>query len=125
MPLSSKKDIIERCRQLRRDSTESEDNLWQFLRNRNVDRMKFNRQHPIIHFSLDKKYYFFIADFYCHQEKLVIEVDGRIHESQREYDEGRNTIMKELGLKILRVTNDQVEKEMEKVIQLIREVVKK
>ncbi len=86
--------------------------------------MKFNRQHPIIHLSYDKKYYFFIADFYCQQEKLVVEVDGKIHEFQREYDEGRDTIMKELGLKVLRVTNEQVSSDINGVIKLIRESVR-
>lgn len=125
MPLSSKKKIIERCRELRRRSTKAEDLLWQRLRNRKLDGMKFNRQFPLIYTSTLEKHYFFVADFYCHQQGLVLEVDGAIHEFQKEYDEGRDTVIMELGLKVLRFTNEQVESDMNEVISTIRQVVRK
>jgi very-short-patch-repair endonuclease len=50
---------------------------------------------------------FFIADFYCAEKKRVIEVDGRIHDFQVSYDRGRDDIMKELGLRVLRIQNDE------------------
>jgi very-short-patch-repair endonuclease len=55
---------------LRQNSTEAEQILWKQLRNRKIENMKFRRQHAIMHF---------VADFYCHEAKLIIEVDGGIH----------------------------------------------
>ncbi len=62
--------IFERANQLRKNQTESEKFLWEILKNKQMLGLRFKRQHPI-----DK----FIADFYCHSLKLVIEVDGKIH----------------------------------------------
>ena len=69
-------------RELRQSSTKAEKILWEYLRNRNLDGMKFRRQHPI-----DK----FIADFYCHEKKLVVELDGAVHDDKMnaQYDEAR------------------------------------
>ena len=62
--------IFERANQLRKHQTESEKLLWEILKNKRMLGLRFKRQHPI-----DK----YIADFYCHSLKLVIEVDGKIH----------------------------------------------
>ena len=70
---------------------------------------KFRRQHPL-------KY--FIADFYCHEAKLVVELDGNIHELEniKEYDQHREVIISELGITILRFTNDEIFSEVQNVI---------
>ncbi len=85
--------------------------------------MKFNRQYPITHTSQIAKHFFFVADFYCHQKSLVIELDGKIHENQQEYDEARDVIMMDLGLKVIRFTNDQIDKDIDVVLKTIEELV--
>lgn len=63
---------------------------------------------------------FFIADFYCAEYKLVVEVDGRIHDKQIDYDEMRTWIIEELGYKVIRFNNDEVEKRFDSVIERIK-----
>ena len=91
--------------------TPVEKRLWFKLRNRKVANCKFRRQHPID---------IFIADFYCHEKKLVVEIDGEIHNSQKEYDLGRTAEMENYGIKVLRFTNNEVENDISKVIEKIR-----
>lgn len=98
------------CRGLRKNQTPQEDKLWQLLRNRKFKNLKFRRQHPFIYFSLNNKKNFFVADFYCAELKLIIEIDGKIHEFQKEYDENRDVVLKELGLNTIRLSNDEIEK---------------
>jgi very-short-patch-repair endonuclease len=66
---------------------------------------------------------FFIADFYCHEAKLVVEVDGEIHNENSDYDDGRSAEMENFGIIVLRVTNAEVETSLEKVINNIRTIV--
>ena len=101
------------ARENRKKLTEAEHILWQYLRNRKLGGLKFRRQHP-----LGK----FIADFYLHEAKLVIELDGDYHheEEQKEYDSGRTYEIKELGIQVIRFTNNEVLKDIEKVLQTIK-----
>ena len=86
--------------------------------------LKFNRQHPII-YQMDKNEpKFFIADFYCHEKMLVLEVDGKIHDFQQEYDQHREDILKDRGFNILRVTNEEVEN-IPEVLKKIKEYILK
>lgn len=78
----------------------------------------------MIYSSTIDQHHFFIADFYCHQESLVLELDGHVHYHQKEYDTERDSVINGLGLKVLRVTNDQVEKDMNSVLNLIREFIR-
>ena len=105
---------IDRTKKLRRDSTNAELLLWKVIRNRQLRGFKFRRQHTICHF---------IVDFYCHEGKLIIELDGDIHEVSevKEYDAKREAILKELELKILRFTNEDVFSNLDKVIKTIEE----
>ena len=75
---------------LRRNQTPSEKLLWSYLRNRQLNGREFNRQHPIIYESNKNEHFFFIPDFYCDKEKLIIEVDGEIHMNQIEKDNRRD-----------------------------------
>jgi very-short-patch-repair endonuclease len=50
---------------------------------------------------------FFVADFYCAEEKLILEIDGKIHESQKEYDLWRTSVLNELGLRVFRILNEE------------------
>jgi len=81
--------------------TGAEKILWKELKNRNLNGLKFRRQHPI---------HFYIADFYCHEKRLVIEVDGEIHKRRavKEHDENRSAELDRLGINVIRFTNDQV-----------------
>lgn len=96
------------ARELRKNQTNAEKVLWERLRNRNFHGLKFNRQHPIYYFSNHKKK-FFIADFYCHEIKLVIELDGKIHAAQQEYDQAREAILESKKRVILRFNNQEIE----------------
>lgn len=104
------------AKELRKNMTPAEKLLWNRLRNRKVANCKFRRQHPIDTF---------IADFYCHEKKLVIEIDGKIHNKQKQYDINRTAEMQNYGITVIRITNDEVEKELEKVVEVIEKVCEK
>ena len=97
----AKPGIFKKASILKKSMTEAEIILWKNLRNRKLCGLKFRRQHPID---------IFIADFYCHEKKLIIEVDGGIHENeaQKEYDEGRTYELVEKGYKIIRFRNEEI-----------------
>jgi leucyl-tRNA synthetase len=71
------------------------------------------RQHPIVYGGNKDREDFFVADFYCHEKKLVIELDGGIHNEQKLYDENRDEIINELGIHVLRMKNEIMEKPTE------------
>ena len=106
-------EVFNFARKLRKEQTEAERFLWVRLRGRKLKGFKFRRQHPIKNW---------IADFYCHEAKLVIEVDGGIHlnKRQQQSDEGRTYELEGLGLKVLRFTNDEVISEINKVLKEIK-----
>lgn len=89
------------AKSLRRIQTSSEERLWKILRNGNMNGLRFRRQHPLSNF---------IVDFYCHELRLVIEVDGDIHKKPniKERDEIREAAIKELGLVVMRFSNEDV-----------------
>jgi very-short-patch-repair endonuclease len=99
--------------ELRKSMTIAEKILWQKLRNRQMNGLKFRRQHPVG---------IFILDFYCHERKLAIEVDGKIHnqEAQKEWDENRTYELNELGIVVLRFLNEDVIDKTEMVVDSIR-----
>ena len=101
-----------KVRQLRRTSADAESVLWDKLRNQQLLGFKFRRQHQF------GKY---IADFYCHEAKLVIECDGGIHSEVKtwNHDHNRDAYMSSLGLRVLRFTNEQVLDETEDVLNVI------
>ena len=107
-------EVVALARQLRKKQTPAEQVLWKCLRGRRLAGLKFRRQHPI-----DK----FIADFYCHEARLVVEVDGAVHreKNQIERDALRTEVLSRLGLSVVRVTNTEVETELEKVLTKIAE----
>ena len=109
--------IFQHAEVLRSQMTSAEGKLWEQLAGKKMDGFKFRRQHPIN---------IFIADFYCHQKKLVIELDGGIHneQDQSEYDIGRSEELTKLGIKVIRFTNEEVMNNMESVLKSIREMLK-
>ena len=94
-------EIFRRAGLLRNHMTEAEKLLWNELKSNKLNGFKFRRQHPINQF---------IVDFYCHKTKLVIELDGEIHKNkdQKDRDEGRQFILEEFGLKVIRFKNEEV-----------------
>jgi len=107
------KNIFQRANELRNNMTLTEKIMWDELKNRRIFKVRFRRQHPID---------IFIADFYCHEIKLVIEIDGEVHldEEVRAYDDGRTHDIEKYGITILRFTNDDVINHRAKVITEIR-----
>ncbi len=106
-------EIFRRAEVLRNHLTETKKLLWARLNNKQISGFKFRRQHPINQF---------IVDFYCHKAKLVIEIDGKIHEQKEvaEHDEGREYMLKGFGLEVLRFTNQEIETNLENVISQIQ-----
>ena len=107
--------ITELGKQLRKNQTPSEKRLWKILKAKRFDGYKFRRQHPIIYQSIQGKRSFFIPDFYCSERNLVVELDGKIHESQKDYDDNRDLILSQLGLKTIRILNEELEQNIELV----------
>jgi very-short-patch-repair endonuclease len=113
------KTIKKHARELRTNVTSYERILWEELRGRRLSGYKFLRQHPIIYKADYKGLNYFIADFYCDSKKLVIELDGPIHEETKEYDQFRDEEMIYRGLHILRLKNKELSN-IEKVLFKIR-----
>lgn len=97
---------------LRSSMTEAELILWDRLSDNKLAGFKFRRQHPISQY---------VVDFYCHKAMLVIEVDGRDHNQteKKNNDEVRDIEMKELGLKVLRIKNEEVIDDIDNVLKRI------
>jgi very-short-patch-repair endonuclease len=106
--------MIELAKNLRRNQTDAETVVWNLLRNRQMENAKFRRQHPIEGY---------IADFYCEQYQLVIELDGGQHftDAGIKKDVERTQRLNELGIHVLRFENRQVLTETETVLQMIYE----
>lgn len=107
--------IFENAKHLRRKMTDAEQVLWYYLKS-GINEFKFRRQHPIG---------IYLADFYCHKAKLIIEVDGSIHNKQEiiESDKIRQRALEDWGYRILRFTNQQVTLNAKEVMTSIEETV--
>ena len=104
--------MVEIAREFRKEPTKSEAILWEALRGKKLDGIKFRRQQPVG---------YFVVDFYNSVYRLVVEVDGLIHESQQEADASRQQILEELGLNVLRIKAEVVEKNLPMTLILIRD----
>ena len=115
MYFGAKPDMFVKAKELRRTETEAERQLWTKLHKNQLLDLQFRRQHPINRF---------IADFYCPKIKLIIEVDGGIHEipEHKAYDIGRSEILNDFGIKVIRFTNEQVINDIETVVNKIKEI---
>ena len=104
--------VVQLARESRFKPTEPEAFLWEYLRDRQFFGLKFRRQHPIGRY---------IADFFCKEAALVVELDGKVHqkEDQVVYDGIRNELMKLRGLKVVRITNAELIADPEKVLNKI------
>lgn len=106
--------ILDFARSMRRNPTSTENILWQSLRDRKLNGLKFRRQQHLEGF---------IVGFYCDQSKLAVEVDGDIHNSneQKQFDQLRTEFLEEFGIKVIRFSNDQVLNNIDQVLNTIRE----
>jgi very-short-patch-repair endonuclease len=111
---AAKPDIFNKARELRKSMTPAEKILWKYLKNNKLGGFKFRRQHP-----LD----IFIADFYCHQKKLIIELDGGVHDTaeRMEYDDNRTFELEEKGFRVLRFRNEEIITNIEYVLSKIKD----
>jgi 5-methyltetrahydrofolate--homocysteine methyltransferase len=86
--------------------------LWNELRGRRLDGMKFRRQHPLGPY---------VVDFCCVERRLIVEVDGEVHEQQREYDDSRSEYLSAISYRVIRFTNEQIANDLGSVLTTIRE----
>jgi cyclase len=109
--------IFENAKELRKRLTPAEQTFWLRLKEE-FPEYKFRRQHPIS---------IYIADFYCHKLKLVIEIDGPIHDSKeaKVNDEKRQKNLENLNLTVIRFTNEQIRSKVENVIEVISSTIAK
>jgi very-short-patch-repair endonuclease len=112
--IHNRKGMDEYRRELRRTPTPSEVMLWERLRSSQLDGRKFRRQNSIG---------VYILDFYCLVERLCVEVDGSVHKTNQAttHDEIRDATLAKLDIKTLRVSNQEVEEDIEVVLQKIRD----
>jgi len=97
---------------MRQHPTRAEAFLWECIRLKKLNGYKFRRQHIIGTY---------IVDFYCPKRKLVVEVDGPIHQKQQVYDQSREDNLIAMGYKILRFTNDEVIHHTDEVLKKIKD----
>lgn len=115
-----KNKILHTARELRKSQTPAETLLWANLRNRKLEGYKFLRQHPIPFNYSGEQEQFYIADFYCAEKKLVVEVDGEYHRFNKSQDANRDAALAEMGISTLRIENEEVE-DVSKVLKKIKE----
>jgi len=116
--IHNRKYLKEFRKELRNNSTKTEYKLWKSLKKNQLENRKFRRQHSIENY---------IVDFYCPSEKLIIEVDGEVHENfiNNEYDHIRMKRLNELGYRVIRFTNQDIYKNLEIVLEAIKQEFKK
>ena len=115
MSLPYKKELIPRAKELRKNATPQENHLW----------YDFLRSYPV-RFQRQKTIRSFIADFYCHAAKLVVEIDGSQHYEPQglAYDAERTAVLEQYGLLVLRFSNRDIETRFQAVCEQINQVVK-
>ena len=111
VPPEIKRKMIEVAREFRKEPTEGERILWGALRGKKLDGIKFRRQQPVG---------YFIVDFYASAFRLVVEVDGPIHDQQIEVDRARQDILEALGLTVFRIKTEIPESNLPFALNMIR-----
>ena len=103
-------EIEARARYLRRNMTPAEQKLWQALKGRQLDGLKFRAQHPVGPF---------ILDFYCPACELVVELDGDVHDGQADYDQARTQQLYHYNYQVIRFRNEEVLADLSSVLERI------
>ncbi len=109
--LNNKQNFKERRRELRKNATKAEQILWEHLRRKSFQ-LKFKRQNSVGPY---------IIDFYAPTIKLAVELDGEIHKQNKDYDLDRTNYLNDKGIKILRFWNSEVENNIDKVLEKIKQ----
>ena len=99
-----------RAKELRQQMTPPETLMWEHLRGRRLNGLKFRRQHPLG---------LFIADFYCAEYRLVVEIDGGVHQNQSDRDAQRTQQFVQYGYRVLRFRNEAIERDINRVLNEI------
>jgi very-short-patch-repair endonuclease len=103
-------DIRRKAKQLRRNSTDAERNLWSNIRNRQLEGWKFRRQLPVGQY---------IVDFACAELRLIVEIDGGQHAEQINYDLNRTNFLQSKGYQVIRYWNNEVLGNIEGVLEAL------
>ncbi len=105
--------LFSKAKEMRDSPTPAEKKLWEYLKRKRMGGFKFRRQHPVGRY---------IVDFYCHAQKLVIEIDGDYHnvKLQEWEDTERSKNLEEWGLRIIRFSNQEVLDQIEQVLAKIK-----
>ena len=103
---------LDKAKEFRHDMTSAEKILWECLRRNKLKGLHFRRQQVIEGY---------IVDFYCHSARLVIEVDGKVHENQKNADLEREKALRKRVLKIIRINNEEIHTDIRKVLERIIE----
>lgn len=103
------------ARNLRKKQSFCEKTLWEELRNKKLLNLKFRRQYPI------NKY---IVDFFCYEKKLIIELDGPMHDEidKKVYDDNRQRVLEYLGYKVIRFKNSEIVDKLTYVLEKIQNI---
>lgn len=104
--------LVSTARRLRREQTPTEAKLWSALRNRQLEGLKFRRQHPIGRY---------VADFCCEEVALIVELDGSQHAEQEAQDRLRTMVLEDMKYLVLRFWNTEVQDALDGVVQTIFE----
>jgi len=109
-------DLVKHAREMRKEGSEAESLLWGLLRDRQIQGVKFRRQHP---------YQGYILDFYCSELKLAVELDGGQHdeEGRRRYDEKRTACLQKQDIEVIRFWNNEVLRNSEGVLKEIWRII--
>ena len=106
------RELYERARELRHNMTPAEKILWEKVRHNRLNGLPFRRQQVIDGY---------IVDFYCHAKALIVELDGDIHDEQKDHDSERDEHLIVRGFRVLRFTNNEIKVNLETVLQKLRE----
>jgi len=118
MYFGAKPSIFKLAKELRKSQTEAEKILWSKLNKNQILGLQFRRQHPINKF---------IADFFCAKIKLVVEIDGNIHDipEYHNHDLGRSNVLNDFGITVIRFTNEQIIQEIDYTVNQIQKIAEK
>ena len=123
MSLNSKSKLVKVakavCRELRKNSTEAEKLFWQAVRNKKLNGKKFYRQYPLF-YDITGKESFFISDFFCFEEKFIVELDGKYHQYKLKEDNNRTEILHGLGLRVVRFSNEEIINNLDNVLSKLK-----
>ena len=106
---------LDKAKALRTEMTDAERKLWDLLRRKQLEIHKFRRQQPIGPY---------IVDFFCSEQKLIIEADGGQHADQKTYDDKRTRYLQAKGYRVLRFWNNDILQNIEGVYRQLLETLK-